>query len=191
MAKQYRKTNGLFLPDSTLVTPGRVRERHAVNSRKWFSRRRCCCKKCGCSANSISRCTLDCTPANNNYAVDLGVGGWTNDTCINCESIAGVFIVTLVGGSDCNHVYTYDGWDEPCGIAIMFFSEQETATTWHWCVQVQYGTDTCWALWTSATLNNTTDPCTSTVPTTLNRVYNFPGTCCNGTLPATVTVSAA
>lgn len=47
----HRNDSGLFLPDDSIVTPGRARERHSVAAERGMSRRRCCC---GVSAPSCA-----------------------------------------------------------------------------------------------------------------------------------------
>jgi hypothetical protein len=125
------------------------------------------------------------------YLVDLGVGGWTNNACDNCPSVAGQFIVTY--DSPCQYFYNFPYPISPCTIGIEAY-----ISSWTWQLLVRLGTGNgagfdpypANAIYASSSF----EPCADAMinaQVTLTKTYENTSDKCTGSLPATVTIEPA
>ena len=69
-----------------------------------------------CCCGTADVCTDCCDDEAEDYVVDLGAGGLTDDECDNCEAIAGEFTVSKItfDGDDCHWRYSEEEWCDGC-----------------------------------------------------------------------------
>lgn len=154
--------------------------------------------------DDCERCPHGCTTCpdpQDEYTLDLGVGGWTDVDCGQCTAIAGEYVVTYEGDDAC--LWTYEV-EEYCwnadleewlrlwvGLKLWDYGDTQV---WQAYVQLDYGalgSDLSSAIYTSAASEETDDCHALAVDgvITLSKTseeHSAFSPACAGTLPATI-----
>lgn len=153
----------------------------------------CCCRRFNCGP---------CCPSLPAALVaDLGVGGWVNDACNDCDEVAGEWTLpfSFDGSFSCIYGDTFELGDCPGATAPEAFgiTAELNDNTCLWTLQVQYTAQIgFFASKTTTVYQSTSDSCV--FPVTMEKISEVNdslggGTCdiSGGGLPATVYLKAA